>query len=32
MLDVDRGVDVDAGVEQFVDVLPALQVPGALYV
>ncbi len=32
MLDVDRGVDVDARVEQFVDVLPALQMPCALHV
>lgn len=29
VLDVDRGHDVDAGVEQFVDVLPALGVAAA---
>ena len=29
MLDVDRGDDVDAGVQQLLDVLPALRVPGA---
>ena len=29
VLDVDRGVDVDAGVEQLLDVVPALRVPAA---
>ena len=29
VLDVDGGDDVDAGVEQLLDVLPALLVPGA---
>ena len=32
VLDVDRGDDVDAGVEQLVDVLPALLVAGAGHV
>jgi hypothetical protein len=32
VLNVDRRVDVDAGIEQFVDVLPALQMACALHV
>ncbi len=32
MLNVDRRVDVDARVEQFIHVLPALQMPRALHV
>jgi len=32
VLDVDRGDDLDAGLEQFLDVLPALLVPGSGHV
>lgn len=30
MLDIQRGVDVDPGAEQFLDILPTLRVPAAL--
>ena len=29
MLDVDRGQNIDAGVEQFLDILPAFRMPAA---